>query len=270
MIPDNDKANVTDFSLFQREENVIKESEAIMDKLGSVGQEFRSLTENYRQSYREQQRLIKMSDRLQMQLLDANAKLEAQAVEMQELNQSLQREIAERTKLTGELEKLANVDSLTEAFTRRYFFDLVAGELRRVKRNDQPMALLLADFDNFKEINDALGHHTGDRTLRIFGAEVRRQLREVDIFGRLGGEEFAIVLPETDQTSALNVAEKVRQSMERISTSDPELGLVTISIGVTMFVKNDRIEKALCRADQALYKAKNAGRNQVVSADDQH
>lgn len=166
-----------------------------------------------------------------------------------------------------EMERLATTDSLTGIFNRRHFLELGEKEMSRTQRYFRPMSVLLIDVDHFKNINDTFGHAAGDKTLKILTETCINALRENDLFGRLGGEEFAVILPENDEKCAADVAERLRKTMEELKiTIDDKMIRFTISIGVASHRTNDKsIENILKRADDALYKAKKCGRNRVVS-----
>ncbi|QPK65194.1 diguanylate cyclase [Methylomonas sp. LL1] len=168
-----------------------------------------------------------------------------------------------------ELERQAHTDFLTELANRRYFIELAEAELARALRYRKPFSLLMFDIDHFKAVNDNHGHKTGDRVLQRFAAILRRTLREVDIIGRLGGEEFAVILPETDVGEAREAAERLRlAAADTIMQSEAGALLrVTVSIGVAPLTGEPTdIETLLKQADDALYLAKNSGRNQVRMA----
>src|SRR3989344_5239000 len=165
-------------------------------------------------------------------------------------------------RLRAELELLATRDSLTNTLTRRYMDEACAIELERSHRTVQPLAMLMLDLDHFKTINDTHGHQAGDRVLVEFAAKVQRCLRSKDLLGRFGGEEFALLLPNTPLDAALQVAERIRAACV---PQGNEVGC-TVSIGVTLSLpQNDSMDKLLARADAALYEAKNTGRNRVVA-----
>lgn len=169
------------------------------------------------------------------------------------------------------LDHLARTDALTGCANRRQFLDLIEGERMRCERYGRVFSVLSLDLDHFKRINDCHGHLGGDAVLRHFVARVGHSLRTTDILGRVGGEEFVILLPETRFDDALSVAERVR-----VGVSTPPITLftgtvnLTVSIGVATFREGgkDTIEKILSRADAALYAAKNRGRDQVRGEND--
>jgi diguanylate cyclase (GGDEF)-like protein len=170
--------------------------------------------------------------------------------------------------LNTELHRLATTDPLTGLTNRREFLSAVHNELRRMQRHARPAAVFMLDIDHFKRLNDLYGHDVGDRALVEVARQVRQMLRSHDVFARLGGEEFAAFLPETDIDSALQTAERVRASVAalRLTVDHQPIGF-TCSIGVTILDPlADTPESALKRADAALYAAKAAGRDRVVRA----
>ncbi|MBY0578730.1 MAG: bacteriohemerythrin [Burkholderiales bacterium] len=175
-------------------------------------------------------------------------------------------DISERLELEAELVHQARTDMLTGLPNRRHFLQLASQELARTGRYGSLLSILMIDLDQFKAINDAYGHQTGDRTLVKFAEVCRQTMRGVDITGRIGGEEFAILLPETDGNQAFEVAERLRQNISaaEIETERGEAFHFTASIGVATLSKSiDDIDKLLATADRALYEAKRAGRNRV-------
>ncbi|MCP5277021.1 MAG: diguanylate cyclase [Thiobacillus sp.] len=185
------------------------------------------------------------------------------------LNRTLRREVAERQRLQEDLERLANTDALTGLPNRRYFMAQMVSELARRQRYGHPLSLLMLDLDHFKQINDQWGHGVGDEALRQFADSVQCCLRTQDVAGRLGGEEFAILLPETAEYVARPVAERIRARLEQtpVPTGNGPC-VVTVSIGVAEVRKEDSVETLMHRADAALYAAKQQGRNRVVSSAD--
>lgn len=170
----------------------------------------------------------------------------------------------------GELRHLATVDSLTGVLSRRAFLDAVQREFNRSSRYGRPAAVLALDLDHFKQVNDTHGHAIGDRVLRECADAWKSVLRDQDILGRTGGEEFFAVLPETPPASARQVAERLRQAVAdlRFPGVDGEFS-VTVSIGQSGIAPADeRLEQAMERADRALYLAKERGRNRVELLDE--
>lgn len=179
---------------------------------------------------------------------------------------SVTRDITERKKARQELERLARIDVLTGLANRRHFMVLAEQELTRTLRYGGALSVLMIDIDHFKNVNDTHGHQTGDLVLQRLGGLCREALREVDCIGRIGGEEFAVVLPLTDGARALEVAERLRRTV-----ADTEVALerglplrFTLSIGVTTLVdRGTNLDTLLGQADSALYEAKRTGRNRV-------
>lgn len=174
-------------------------------------------------------------------------------------------DITERKAMEHKLEKMASTDALTGLFNRRRFFEQLEIELQRVKRYSEPLSIMIYDVDGFKRINDTYGHDAGDLALQTMAAKLRQLLRQADIIGRLGGEEFGLLLPNTTLNAAVILAERVRQSIEQMSM---EAGngqfSITVSIGVTACDNGDfDIDRLIKQADIALYQAKGAGRNCV-------
>lgn len=178
------------------------------------------------------------------------------------------RDITDRKKAEVELEKLAQTDFLTGLANRRHFMALAEQELARTLRYGGPLSVLMMDIDHFKKINDTYGHKSGDIVLQAFAQLCRSAVRNIDILGRIGGEEFAAVLPETDSQRAVEVAERLREIISKAEIY-LEHGLpiqVTMSIGVASQVgKSGNIDTLFSWADAALYEAKKAGRNKVWS-----
>jgi diguanylate cyclase (GGDEF)-like protein len=162
---------------------------------------------------------------------------------------------------------LANIDPLTKSLTRRHFFNIAESEFMRFTRYRRPLAVLVIDADSFKEINDTHGHHAGDIVLRSLSLVAMEQKRAQDTFGRLGGEEFGLILPETALEQARIVADRIQTVWEQTpSNMDGVLIRSTVSIGVAEARAEDNtFDDVLRRADLRMYKAKEQGRNQVVT-----
>ncbi len=177
-------------------------------------------------------------------------------------------DITERKGLERELRRLATIDPLTGAFNRRYFLSASVQEMERAVRYGNALSVLMIDIDHFKQINDRHGHALGDEVLRKVVEVCRANLREVDVFARLGGEEFAALLPETARPGAAGLAERLRRAVAE--TVIPIAGhdlRVTISVGLAERCAGEpSFDQLLSRADQALYGAKQAGRNRILVA----
>lgn len=175
------------------------------------------------------------------------------------------RDISARKRLESDLKHLATTDGLTGAYNRRSFVEVCGQELQRADRCGRPTSLLLMDIDHFKRLNDRFGHAAGDEVLRQIVETGRRVLRSEDVVGRIGGDEFAVLLPATTLEQAGRVAEQLRTTYERLAV--PARGgtaTFTVSFGVAEWKPHLRtVEELLQRADCALYAAKNAGRNCV-------
>jgi diguanylate cyclase (GGDEF)-like protein len=170
-----------------------------------------------------------------------------------------------------ELEELSTTDFLTGAFNRRYFMEIATTELKRHQRHSKNTSVLILDIDHFKEVNDTYGHSVGDQALRHLVRICRENLREEDIFARYGGEEFCALLPETDASTAKEVAERLRYNIENTPMEFDEQQLhLSVSIGLCGIdaQRETAIEPWLERADKAMYRAKEQGRNQVVCCAD--
>ncbi|WP_319760494.1 diguanylate cyclase [Maridesulfovibrio sp.] len=175
-------------------------------------------------------------------------------------------DITKRKMLEDQLNYLATTDALTGAHNRHRFLERGKEEVTRSERYKRPISLLMLDIDYFKNINDTFGHAVGDDVLRALSAKCQSMLRQTDIFGRIGGEEFAAVLPETTLDEAKQVAEKIRVALSQIKVNSSE-GQVsfTVSIGVVERKDKQELSNILYYADIAMYEAKNMGRNRVVS-----
>lgn len=175
------------------------------------------------------------------------------------------RDITDYKKSQLQLEKLATTDELTLTCTRRHFIELAEAQINRAWRGKHPLSLALLDLDYFKRINDNFGHLAGDKALAGFAKLVFENIRSFDIFSRFGGEEFALLMPETDQAAAFEVVERLRKTVEQhLIPSEKEPFSITFSSGITeLGSETDTLEAILRRADHALYVAKDAGRNHV-------
>lgn len=171
----------------------------------------------------------------------------------------------ENVRLFEEASHLAITDDLTGLNSRRFFFELARKEFERSRRFDRPLVAIMLDLDIFKRVNDDFGHSIGDQALAALAEGCTRELREVDVIGRYGGDEFSILLPETDLAAGKEIAERLCAMVSDL-TVETERGLIelTISLGVASLQPNcPNVEKLLDQADMALYDAKQSGRNQV-------
>jgi len=175
----------------------------------------------------------------------------------------LKQEIKKRHKLEEELKKLSFYDSLTDIYNR-YKIDLsLKTQMELAKRYKTPLSIIFFDIDNFKQINDTYGHKAGDEVLIELSKLISQNIRKTDIFGRWGGEEFIIILPNTNLTTAHNIAQKLKSIIEKHKFK--HINNLTCSFGVTELKDNDSINTLTIRADSFLYEAKNKGKNRVIS-----
>ena len=165
------------------------------------------------------------------------------------------------------IEELAELDELTGSFNRRCIMRMLDDEIARAHRSRTPCSIALIDLDWFKRINDAYGHPTGDEVLRTFAITMFANIRNIDKFGRYGGEEFLLVLPDTPDVSAARILDRLRAIIADLDWSAFSSGMrVTISAGVVTLAPNESPDTFLARADSALYAAKARGRNRIASA----
>ena len=198
-------------------------------------------------------------------LKSACRELEAKNLDLAKANTMLGEEVSRRKALEGELRRLADVDVLTGVATRRAFIE---GAQRAITLalECRPLGIIAVDIDHFKIINDRYGHLAGDKILTALGEELRRECWTPDIVGRLGGEEFAILLPHASLEAAATVAERIRQRLHStvVSVTEATCISVTASFGVAALAVGETYEELLSRADAGLYRAKRAGRDRVV------
>jgi len=170
-------------------------------------------------------------------------------------------DITEYEKQVNKLMKVAIYDDLTGIYNRGFFNKTLTDEIERVKRYDEKFSMILFDIDHFKKVNDTYGHDVGDYVLKEISKAVNDSKRNTDKFFRVGGEEFALLLFNTDLKNAVLVAYKLREKIENLSLD--KVGKVTVSAGVAQCKNDDNFESLYKKADEALYKAKNNGRNRV-------
>jgi len=175
----------------------------------------------------------------------------------------------ENVRLHRLVARQASTDGLTELANRREFEESLASEISRAERFGHSLALVLADLDNFKQVNDRFGHRAGDEVLRAFADILRETVRDIDVAARYGGEEFAILLPQTDIAGAERLAERLREAVATRPMAEAQSSpvVVTSSFGVAAFPEAQTAADLFGAADEALYRAKRAGKNCVVCAD---
>jgi diguanylate cyclase (GGDEF)-like protein len=267
--------SMPEFSLFRKEERVLARAERLarqfVDDTDGIQSCYQDLILAYQRSRKEQEQLVRLGDRMQEQLRrvsnelkDKNQLLEDQARHLMVLNTELAHEIETRKALEMELRVLATTDPLTGLYNRRRFLELGEYEVQRVLRHRDGLALLAMDLDHFKRVNDKFGHAAGDEVLRRFAGICKTCLRAVDSIGRTGGEEFAILLPQSGLEDARRIGERIRAEVESHPMPGPDGPFqVTVSVGAAVFHPADGIEQLQARADAHLYAAKRAGRNRV-------
>lgn len=178
----------------------------------------------------------------------------------------IEEDITERKRMEEQLHLLATTDALTGMLNRRSFVEAFNREALRGRRYGKQPSLLMLDIDHFKKVNDTWGHAVGDDALRMVAEVCRQALRDVDVLGRFGGEEFTLLLPETEKDAAILAADRLRERIAATAVADGKGGTFTIqvSIGVARHAEGETVETVLNRADEALYEAKRTGRNRVV------
>jgi diguanylate cyclase (GGDEF)-like protein/PAS domain S-box-containing protein len=180
------------------------------------------------------------------------------------------RDITERKKTEAELKRLVITDDLSGLYNQRYFYIEIAKEIERAKRHERALSILLIDIDKFKDFNDKYGHWEGDYVLKKLGEILLKNVRDIDMAFRYGGEEFAVILPDTHSKEAIKVAERIRKAVGKTVfypftlVGQPDVTSRTVSIGVAEFQSEDTIKSFLKRVDNAMYTAKTRGRNAVV------
>ncbi len=201
-----------------------------------------------------------------MALLTRNdqSNMQARLEELERRNQLLEAEV-ERLRVYKDY---AYTDPLTEIPNRRFYYERLLQEIARARRGCQPLTLALIDLDRFKSINDDIGHRCGDQVLKFFSQFIRVNLRQEDVVCRIGGDEFAIILPDTPVDNAGSVLERIRHKLEQVEISIDGRSRLTLSFscGLAAFKSEYLPEDLIEEADHSLYSAKARGRNRVVSA----
>jgi diguanylate cyclase (GGDEF)-like protein len=172
----------------------------------------------------------------------------------------------ERDETVRVLHRLSITDELTGLYNSRHLYQELQREIARTRRYGHALSLIVLDLDHFKRVNDTQGHQAGDQVLREVGACIRRAIRQSDTAYRHGGEEFAVILPETAANAGLALAERLRQATERDVNHNDTPVRVTVSLGVAEWSNDENAQSLLYRADTAMYAAKHAGRNRARSA----
>lgn len=167
----------------------------------------------------------------------------------------------DRLELEEELWLLAATDALTNVYNRRYFTQKIEEEIERARRSGSNFSLVMLDIDRFKNVNDLYGHNAGDVVLKSMAEMIRNRIRKIDTIARWGGEEFVLLLPETDASAAMSLAETLRKQLSQMEI--PGVGQVTASFGVASYASGDTVDTLVNKADTRMYEAKSAGRNCV-------
>jgi len=187
--------------------------------------------------------------------------------ELSTLRQKLKSRNVQLQDASKKLNEMAITDELTGIFNRRHIINVLKYQKSMADRGDYIFVVCYADLDHFKQVNDRFGHSTGDIVLQKFAVLTKEVIREIDYIARFGGEEFLLILVKTSLPQAVVVSERIRKSIRKFSFGDLSSDLhVAVSIGVAEYQSGERIEDLLDRADAALYRAKESGRNRVVSA----
>ncbi len=205
--------------------------------------------------------------------------LVAETANMQERSRALEKKLAETNEqvetLQTNLDQVkieAMTDSLSGLSNRKRFDEVLREESKNAHKSGEPMALVLCDIDHFKRFNDTWGHQTGDQIIRFVSSTLKRHVAKHHMPARYGGEEFALIMPETEMSSAIEIAEIIRTKIERKKlvrkSTNEDLGRVTISMGVAMLKETDEVEDIIERADKALYTSKQNGRNRLSTEDE--
>lgn len=191
-------------------------------------------------------------------------------VALNNVNKQLAKELEEKKELEKDLKQQASTDPLTGLMNRRYFFNTCTKEMEHAIRYDTGLSYLTIDIDNFKTINDTYGHPFGDEVIRSLAQQMIENSRTTDYIGRIGGEEFAILMPATGKDSAFHIADRLRANTAKHKIIfENRVVQITVSIGLSYVGKKDNdIQTIITRSDKALYKAKESGRNRVICCDE--
>ena len=186
---------------------------------------------------------------------------------LKKAKERLEKELEKKKILEKYLKEQASTDSMTGLMNRRAFFDNATKELERCQRYHTALSCLIIDIDHFKKVNDSYGHHVGDIVIKFIAEEILKNTRHIDIVGRIGGEEFSIMMPDTDNEDAFHLGERIREKIEkRVIAFDDKVICVTVSIGLCSVNHKDTgtLQTILQQSDDALYQAKENGRNQII------
>jgi diguanylate cyclase (GGDEF)-like protein len=233
------------------------ELEELVDAFNVMSQE---LTESRAQAEEARRSLEHARDLLELRVAERTQ-------DLMQANERLLHEVAERARAEEQLAHAARADPLTGLMNRRAMLEQLEYQMARYQRSETPFILLLADLDHFKSINDTFGHDAGDQALIEIAEQLKGGLRAQDLVARWGGEEFLILLPDTDLEGGLTVAEDLREGIAaRALTIGEETMRLTLSLGVAGYCADQSLNDCIKAADTALYRAKVEGRNRVVAA----
>lgn len=191
--------------------------------------------------------LQKMHRELEVIVSERTAELQRKQKELEEMNKTLERQVI--------------TDTLTEVYNLKKFYEMLIQEIKKSRRYNTHLSLIMFDIDHFKSVNDKYGHQAGDAVLKETSKLISKHIREADLLARYGGEEFMILAPYTDRESAFMLAEKLRETVR--TTRFNGVLHITCSFGVAQFHDSDNVDSFLKRVDDALYRAKNNGRDRV-------
>ncbi len=203
------------------------------------------------------------------QMLEKTADMQTTNTELEQSLINARDNIENLQKSLEEIQKQSVTDSLTDINNRMFFDQSITHSMAQATRNNEPLSLVMVDIDHFKIFNDTFGHQTGDQVLRLVAKTIQKTTRDSDIACRYGGEEFIVILPDTDLEGAVILAEKIRLAIESAEllkkSKNKSLGKITASFGVSLLQEGDSEASLIERADMALYAAKRSGRNCVKS-----
>lgn len=245
---------IVENGIFTTETEILKHAQEILgtslDNETVMKNEYIYLVKNYEKLLRQTKKLITLADNTQKRL--------------KETNEVVEEKVHQLIKAEEELRKLAITDTLTGLYNRRGIKGCIEHNVIRTQRNNTPFTVFLIDIDHFKLVNDKFGHRAGDHVLTIITRALQKSLRAQDDIARWGGEEFLIILPDTDSKGGEFLADKMRKIVEALKIDYNDCILtITVSFGGCCFNKGSEIENCIEHADEALYRSKTSGRNKV-------
>lgn len=233
---------------------------------------YQSKIENYAEKLSETDDILQINELLENLMKDTHM-MQAEIVRSREAliqqRESVETSQEKIRKLQAELTQLSEtvrIDQLTGVLNRRGFDEAIIKEISRSKRNDSKLSIAFLDIDNFKKLNDSFGHHVGDEALQLLAKTIQSTVRPTDVVSRFGGEEFVILLPDTDIEQAVSTVMRLQRALtKQFFMANNERQLITFSAGVALFNKYETDAAVLSRADQAMYLAKKSGKNRVMT-----